>query len=229
MGDEDTCDNIADVSWELRESNNVWETCIDGKTILYITPVNQVIKSVESLQIPHFRVKNADGTIAIYKIKIDKKYVNCFLRISGKWYAILRLSGHTLNVTPLASTTKLRAYFELRNFIFDTSTGLISFTPDSFQMIEEKQLLLSTSSAPILQLKEGSCCCIQVEKYDRKSKKKANDYLKLQKFRQHKIFGNLVKRQALLNGYPLVFALLTHHSPRKELKKLQTKKKLRID
>ena len=92
--------------------NQVWNTCItlDGitKHILYITPKNVIIKSIDTIQVPRFVAKinktQMECTIAFTPVcnesvftfsfntvkRCNKQhYVSCFLRHCGTWYAIM--------------------------------------------------------------------------------------------------------------------------------------------
>jgi hypothetical protein len=87
---------------ENNKENEVWDTCIHmngiNNHIIYITPKNVVIKKIETAVIPEFAVKLSDeNNKSLCKIMIEDKYVGCFLKICGHWYAFMRLFGKTFN------------------------------------------------------------------------------------------------------------------------------------
>ena len=78
--------------------NKIWNTCIslNGETnhILYVTPINVVIKSVDTYQTPTFIVrvmsKGVQGNRTLNcSIAIYNNYVSCILRYCSEWYVIL--------------------------------------------------------------------------------------------------------------------------------------------
>ena len=72
--------------------NQIWNTCIDvdGKIhhILYLTPKNVIIKSIDTYQIPTFVVR-MEKTQVTCSFTFDGNYVSCFLRHCGSWYILL--------------------------------------------------------------------------------------------------------------------------------------------
>lgn len=58
--------------------------------ILYIIPKNVLIESVETIQQPLFEVFVNNSNISS-KIKIEHRYINCFVYLCGEWYALMRL------------------------------------------------------------------------------------------------------------------------------------------
>jgi hypothetical protein len=82
-------------------SNEIWKTCVTVEEreyhIIHITPKNVLIKSIETMQHPLFIVKIGNFGARSYKIRIEDKYIACFLRIGTQWYVIMRLFGTTLN------------------------------------------------------------------------------------------------------------------------------------
>jgi hypothetical protein len=78
--------------------NKIWNTCIslNGEInhILYVTPINVVIKSVDTYQTPTFIVrvmsKGVQGNRTLNcSIAIYNNYVSCILRYCSEWYVIL--------------------------------------------------------------------------------------------------------------------------------------------
>jgi len=75
-GANDKCD-LTDTQYQGKV-NQTWKTCINmngiNNRIIYLTPNNVLIKSVETAQVPEFQV-NVDNVPAPYKIKIEDKFV----------------------------------------------------------------------------------------------------------------------------------------------------------
>jgi len=179
--------------------NPTWKTCININgiihDILYITPQNVVIKSIESTQIPEFTINNK-----ICKIQIEKKYISCFLFICGEWYAIMRLIGHVLNVGPTALVSKNRAFFKLSNIIFNVGNTNINttiiITNDNYSYnTNTTSQILGTSNSPTVQLKN----CFEV--VDDKN----SVFNVLKRFRQQKVIANSVKNDIALNSTESLF------------------------
>jgi hypothetical protein len=149
--------------------NPSWNTCISMNDIynhiIYVTSVNVLIKSVETLQIPEFYVKFSDNpNNAKCKIMIEDKYVNCFIYLCGKWYAMMRLFGTTVNVEYLARTEKNRAFFELKNIDVNLDTknpensgdSVILIPSDSYSEENKSQLLSTDDSVKIIKLSDSN-------------------------------------------------------------------------
>lgn len=175
--------------------NPMWMTCINKRGIKYhikyITPANMLIKSVESFQIPHFNVETPEGVIEC-KLKIEDKFVSCFLKICGEWYAIMRLFGKTLNDGVLALTVRNRAYYRLNmsHIDLDEKTGVVRFkTPDVINKTNE-WYLLATKRTPILNIAEKVW-----QNVDRNHNVEV--FRVLNTFRIQKVIGNVAKYQAL--------------------------------
>ena len=169
------------------KNNRLWNTCINengiNNHILYITPLNNLlIKDIETTRVPLFKINDK-----ICKIQIENKFVNCFLNICGKWYAIMRLFGKTLNTGVFARTETNKAFYELKFINVNEETGSINI--DNFTEYY-KTLLFSNNNTPIIQLNNNTFTNIR----------KDNDVFKtLQKFRQQKIVGNAIKENLLID------------------------------
>ncbi len=163
--------------------------------ILYLTPRNVIFKSVETIQIPEFFV-NLNGQVNAYKIKIGTQHATCFLKICGEWYAILRLSGKTLNTNYLARTERNNAYYRLKNFNINEETGEFSFSPGTYTMNTNRSIIpyvLVTSNSPEVELNSDS-----YENVYKNTKVNGNYVFHvLQRFRNEKILANQIKRTAL--------------------------------
>jgi hypothetical protein len=133
-----------------KNSNNCWRTCIQQNgvknDILYITPINVLIKSIETIQHPDFLATLDRSEPKKIKMMIEGKYINCFLKIQDKWYAIMRLFGTTLNTGIFAFTEKNKAFYRLNNIDIDlrstvddhvVGNGLIQL--NSSQFIQKNQ------------------------------------------------------------------------------------------
>ena len=182
--------------------NPTWNTCINMNGIynhiIYITSTNVLIKSIETLQIPEFYVKlsnDVDNTRC--NILIEDKYVSCFIYLCGKWYAMMRLFGKTINTQYLARTEKNRVFFELQNIAVNVDTtnpenpgdGTISIPNGLYSELNNSKLLSTNVSAREIKLSEK--CFININK---------NNDIKafnvLQRFRQQKLFASNVKKDA---------------------------------
>lgn len=82
--------NIIDTQLNYK-SNNIWKTCIHknakNNIIYYITPKNVIIKSISTIQIPEF-VLELNGKEQQCKIKIEDKFVSCFIYVNKRWHVI---------------------------------------------------------------------------------------------------------------------------------------------
>ena len=167
--------------------NNLWNTCIKengvNNHILYITPLNNLlIKDIETMRVPIFQINNK-----ICKIQIEDKFVGSFLNICGKWYAIMRLFGKTLNTGVFARTERNKVFYELKFINVNEETGSINI--DKFTEYY-KTLLFSNNKVPIIKLNNDTFTNIR----------KDNDVFNiLQKFRRQKIIGNTIKENLLID------------------------------
>lgn len=185
---------------QFREKiNPTWKTCIRMNNIynhiIYITPLNMLIKSIESLQIPEFFVKFSDSSLVEKcNIMIEDKYVACFLYFCGKWYVIMRLFGKTLNTQFLARTEKNRAFYEISGIDINLNTddpqsggdGVIELKNGDFTE-EHNKHLLSTGASKVIKINDKHFTNIN----------KTNDlqaFNVIQRFRQEKIYANQVKK-----------------------------------
>lgn len=181
--------------------NPSWMTCINKRGvkyhIKYVTPANMLIKSIESVQIPHFNVaglttaqQQQQGAIEC-KLKIENKFIGCFALICGEWYAIMRLLGKTINTGVLAMTVRNRAYYRLNTkyIQIDEATSAIKFAPDAIKQSDESYIL-STKKTPILNLDAKVW-----EHVDREHNVEV--FRVLNTFRIQKLVANVMKYQAL--------------------------------
>jgi hypothetical protein len=162
--------------------NNIWDTCIsyNGKenNIMYITPKNVMIKSIETFQIPTFIVSNNGEKQC--SIMIEDKYVGCFLKIDKQWYAIMRLFGKTINTGFFARTETNKAYYKINNNNFNIqSDGSIvlqkysTITPNTIKLDNNDNVVIKSASV---------------------------EFGLLQNFRNQKLFANAEKKQLAQNG-----------------------------
>jgi hypothetical protein len=185
---------------EGNKSNEVWDTCINmngiNNHIIYVTSKNVAIKSVETLQVPEFVVKfEGDDEQRTCKIMIEDKYIACFLKICGQWYAMMRLFGKTLNTGFLARTEKNKVFYRISNMEIDANdpsngTGLIKIPKDSYKDSDSTPIL-STSSTKVIELTD-KC-------FENINKQTGNVFNVLQRFRQQKLAANEAKYQVLDN------------------------------
>lgn len=185
---------------EGNKSNEVWDTCINmngiNNHIIYVTSKNVFIKSVETLQVPEFVVKfEGDDEPRTCKIMIEDKYIACFLKICGQWYAMMRLFGKTLNTGYLARTEKNKVFYRISNLEIDANdpsggTGLIKIPTDSYKDSDSTPIF-STSSTKVIDLAD-KC-------FENINKQTGNVFNVLQRFRQQKLAANDAKYQVIDN------------------------------
>ena len=183
---------------EGNKSNEVWDTCINmngiNNHIIYVTSKNVFIKSVETLQVPEFVVKfEGDDEPRTCKIMIEDKYIACFLKICGQWYAMMRLFGKTLNTGYLARTEKNKVFYRISNLEIDANdpvngTGLIKIPKDSYKDSDSNPIF-STSSTKVIELTD-KC-------FENINKQTGNVFNVLQRFRQQKQAANDAKYEAI--------------------------------
>jgi hypothetical protein len=189
--------------------NQTWKTCINMNGIynhiLYLTPNNVVIKSIETIQIPEFVVKCIDktgnGAPMSSKIMIEDKYITAFLYICGDWYAIMRLFGKTLNTQYLARTEKNRAFFKLSNISVDIDTknpetnrtSVINIQYGSYKLVNETKLA-ATSNVPTVNIRKGF---VNIDKNSVVRNKRVFNVL--QRFRQQKLLAHNAKEELAEN------------------------------
>jgi hypothetical protein len=174
--------------------NQVWDTCIRMNDVnnhmIYVTPFNLIIKSIENLQIPEFHVSIQNNTPMPTNIMIEDKYVNCFVYYCGHWYAMMRLFGKTINTGHLARTEKNRAFFRLSNNItidsIDPSlgTGLINVI-SHFDIVSNDHKL-KTGNSQVIKLRDETVTNIN-------KSNKIYTFNVLQRFRQEKFAANTGK------------------------------------
>jgi len=175
--------------------NPTWMTCLSKRGvkyhIKYVTPANMFIKSIESAQIPHFNVETPEGVMEC-KLKIENKFVSCFLKICGEWYAIMRLLGKTINTGVLAMTVRNRAYYRLdtKYIDIDEKNGLVKIAKDAIDATEHGWYILMTKKTPGLVINDKVW-----EPVDRAHNVEV--FRVLNTFRIQKLLGNSAKYYAL--------------------------------
>ena len=206
-GVEDNCPNsqvncnLLDKHYtEGNKLNETWDTCINmngiNNHIIYITSKNVLIKSVETPQVPEFVVKLANtGEPQTCKIMIEDKYIACFLKICGQWYAMMRLFGKTLNTGVLARTEKNKVFYRINNIDIDANdpsngTGLIVIPKDSYKESDFSPFF-STSKTKVIELND-KC-------FENINKQSGNVFNVLQRFRQQKLIANEAKNEVLVD------------------------------
>jgi hypothetical protein len=185
--------------------NETWDTCIDMNGIknhvIYVTSENVIIKSIETLQVPEFKVKLPTENEPIKcKIMIEDKYVGCFLNVCGEWYVIMRLFGTTINTGVLALTETNKAYYKIMNIEIDandpeTGSSLISIPQGSYTE-SGVDLTLATSNTKVIKLNDN--CFKNINKED-------DTFKVLQRFRQQKILAEAGKEEAVYQVASNVF------------------------
>ena len=86
---------------------------------------------------------------------IEDKYVARFVKIEGRWYAIMRLFGKTLNSGVFASVEKNKAFYLLRKGMeVDENTGIITLSPE-YTRTKTTWAILSTGGGPTIELVGG--------------------------------------------------------------------------
>jgi hypothetical protein len=185
---------------EGNKLNETWDTCINmngiNNHIIYITSKNVAIKSVETPQVPEFVVKfEGEDDPRTCKIMIEDKYIACFLKICGQWYAMMRLFGKTLNTGYLARTEKNKVFYRISNIEIDANdtsnvTGLIKIPKDSYKDSDANPFF-STSSTKVIELTD-KC-------FENINKQSVNVFNVLQRFRQQKLAANEAKYQIIDN------------------------------
>ncbi len=137
--------------------NETWKICYlinDIPTdIMYLTPKNVFIKSIELPQIPQF-VVSINHIPTIVKIKIEDKYVSCILNINGIYYVIMRLFGKTLNTGIFARPEKNRAFYKLNNLSFHPTNSKIYIKKNTYEILNEVKIL-SSKRIPTINILPG--------------------------------------------------------------------------
>jgi hypothetical protein len=182
--------------------NPTWNTCINMNGIynhmFYITTSNVLIKSIESLQIPEFNVSLSNNTTRC-KIMIEDKYINCFIYLCGKWYAMMRLFGKTINTQYFARTEANRAFYELTNIKINLDTNnpdsqnsnsLIIIPDNLYTVLNGSSSKILSTNKNAIEIKLNDSCCKNINK--------SNNQLVfnvLQRFRQEKLYANNLKKE----------------------------------
>jgi hypothetical protein len=192
--------------------NQTWKTCINmngiNNHILYITPNNVVIKSIETAQIPEF-VVNLNGQQTTCKIMIEDKYVAGFLYICGDWYVMMRLFGSTLNTEYFARTEANKVFYKLSNIKVDLNienpnsegTSIITIPEGSYELID-KTPFFALSNTPIVNIKTGFQNIIKASLIRGKSV-----FNVLQRFRQQKLFAHNEKEEIAKDVFSWLFGI----------------------
>ena len=203
--------------------NNVWNTCISMNDIynhiIYITPSNVIIKSVETIQIPEFIVEVSNNN-GFRKVMIEDKYISCFLFICNEWYVIMRLLGTTLNTQFFARTEANKAFYKIKNITIDIDTtnntdtsnstnqsGMIHIPEGKYTEIINNSVLdtskwlsrlnpLKSSENKLNENKTNSTAVkLNSDCYENINKQSnLKMFNVLQRFRQKKLFENVVKQ-----------------------------------
>jgi len=184
------------------KSNNIWKTCITvNKTprpIIYMSPQNVLIKSIETIQIPEFTIDISNAT-GRYVIRIEDKYVGCFVYVNNSWYAIMRLFGTTLNTHYFARTEKNKVFYRLDgigvdiNVANNTGTGTIKLSDNMYNK-EFVKTVLGNKNTPTITLTSGFTTI------NKDNGVNDNIFSSLQAFRQQKLLGNDAKQEAAITA-----------------------------
>ena len=176
--------------------------------IIYLTPNNVVIKSIETAQIPEFVVK-INGQQTTCKLLIEDKYIAGFLYICGDWYAMMRLFGTTLNTEYFARTEKNKVFYKLSNIHIDVDvenpdnggSGIITFKEGSYEIVQKKTFF-SINNTPFMNIKSG------FENINKSSVVRGKSVFNvLQRFRQQKLFANNQKQELAKDATSTFFDL----------------------
>jgi hypothetical protein len=180
--------------------NETWDTCINmngiNNHIIYITPKNMIIKSIESMQVPEFVVKLPGEKESVScKIMIEDKYVGCFLKVCGEWYVIMRLFGKTLNTGVLARTEGNKVFYKIDGITInadnpENDNSLILFKNKNSYEETPDTTLLSSTKTKVIKLTAGHFTNID---------KKNDVFHVMQRFRQQKIFAEASKEEVAYN------------------------------
>ena len=194
-GGEESC-HFLDKHYEGL-ANEIWKTCVTYPQkeylILYVTPKNVLIKSIETMQHPRFMVQ-VGSHAKKRKVKIDDKYVNCFLKIENDWYAIMRLFGSTLNTGYFAYTDHHKAFYRVK------IPDLLSMRGD--EIADNGNLRLETQAQ---ESKSGNTLvlnpqvCVHISKSN-----DAHTFGLLEKFRLQKVYANAEKVGLVQQGVALL-------------------------
>jgi pectate lyase len=201
------CDTLDTHYTDKVKVNESWKTCITKNGvynhIIYITPKNVVIKSIETQQIPEFVVKlpSEEGHLNCkLRFQSKNKYIACFLNICNEWYAMMRLFGSTLNTGFFASHKSHGTFQKIHHIHIDfhpknpkEGSGLIHIPENYYEKVNETKLM-STSSSPTIYLKDECFSDVTDERI----------LNVLKAFRNQKLFANIEKRDAAGDVFGLV-------------------------
>ena len=203
-----SCDYIKAKNYSYNKVNQVWKICIYmngiNNHIIYLTELNVLIKNIETIQIPHFYIKIPEENYkGRSKILIEDKFIGCFLKICGEWYAIMRLFGKTLNTGMLARTETNKVFYKLKNINFDLNdlekdSGIIDISNKHFTK-KQDTYFLSNSTTPILLL--NPYCYENIT-----TQNKVFDVL--QYFRQREIIATSIKVDVAKTIIDFLFGLI---------------------
>ena len=163
--------------------------------MIYMTPKNVLIKSIETIQIPEF-VIDINNVKSRYVIRIEDKYVGCFVYLNKSWYAIMRLFGTTVNTHYLARTEKNKAYYKLDGIRVNvdieknTGTGTINLSDNMYNK-DYVKTVLGNKNTPTITLTGG------FTNIDKKNGSENDIFISLQAFRQQKLLGNDAKQEGV--------------------------------
>jgi hypothetical protein len=193
---QDKCE-IFDTQFTSK-SNNIWKTCITVNKkptpMIYMTPKNVLIKSVETIQIPEFTI-DISNSIGNHVIRIEDKYVGCFVYLNNSWYAIMRLFGTTVNTHYFARTEKNKVFYRLdgigvdMNVANNTGTGAIKLSDNMYNK-DFIKTLLGNKNTPTITLTGG------FTNINKDNGAQGHIFTSLQAFRQQKLLGNDAKQDA---------------------------------
>jgi hypothetical protein len=135
---------------------------IDTK-IIYVIPKNVMIESVDTLQKPVFNIF-VNNTNMSSKMKIEKRYINCFVYLCGEWYAMMRVFNERIFRSAYYTNYTEKIFYKLNNIYVDIdinnpengtgkiiipdniythkkglfSSGKLVLVPESYTVITEK-------------------------------------------------------------------------------------------
>jgi hypothetical protein len=115
------CEDGTDDYTYPNKENNIIEKCSAGFIpnkpirILYITPRNVLIGSVETMQEPLFNVSLQNKKLSC-KIKIEDLFINSFIYLCGDWYASMRFYGKNYHVYTNATSDIF--FYKLKSIFF---------------------------------------------------------------------------------------------------------------
>ena len=162
---------------------------IDTK-IIYVIPKNVMIESVDTLQKPIFNIF-INNTNMSSKIKIEKRYINCFVCLCGEWYAMMRIYNERI-VRGAYYMDYTKLFYKLHNIHVDidinnpeNGTGRIIISDNIYT--HKKELF---SSGKLVLVPESYTVITE----------KHSIYMPLHQFRNLKVLGNSAKYLAIISA-----------------------------